>query len=109
MAASTALTGVIGQTIFVKSFQTDAYGVQSNTPVVWSSSDATKAIVQRVINTTNAVIYCVGSGSATITATMGSVTATFTVTVNTSAAPADGYTLVVESDQAFASPNQTTK
>lgn len=107
--AVTALTGIIGQTIFVKSFQTDAYGVTSNTPIVWSSSDASKAIVQNVYQTNNAVIYCIAAGAATITATMGSVTSTFVVTINSSSAASDGYTLAVEADNAFQSANQTGK
>lgn len=107
MAAATALTGVLGQTIFVKSLQTDAYGVPSNTPVVWSTSDATKATVQTVYGSSNAVIYCIAAGSVTITATMGIVTATFAVTINTSSAPAAGATLVVEAG--FQATNATSQ
>lgn len=105
--AATALSGVSGQTILVKSFQTDANGVQSNTPVVWSSSDATKAIVQGVYNSNNAVINCIAAGTATITATMGVVTATFVLTISASAAPGAGASLVVEADSAFQPVNKT--
>ena len=103
---ATAITGTVGDTIVVKSFQKDAYGGVSNTTVVWSSSSATVAAVQNIYGSNDAVINCLTAGTATITATMGTVTATFAVTVN-AVATYDGYTLVVESDQSFQPVNKT--
>jgi hypothetical protein len=82
---ATALTGNVGDSIFVRSQQVDAYGLASSTTVVWSTSAASVAIVQNVVGSNNAVISCLTAGTATITATMGAVTATFALTVITPA------------------------
>lgn len=104
-----ALTGIVGNTIVVKSFQEDAYGVSSSTAVTWSTSAASVAIVSQMYNSNNAVISCFTAGTATITATMGAVTATFALTVNASAAPAAGAKLIVESDQSYQPVNKTAQ
>ena len=107
MAISTAITGVAGLAQLVKSFQKDAYGVASNTPVVWSTSNAAVVLAQKVYNSNDCVLSFVSAGSATVTATMGTTTATFSVTVIASAAPGDGYYLDIGADQAYSPPNKT--
>lgn len=104
---TTSLTAVVGETVYVKSFQADAYGVGSNTKVVWSTSDSGKAIVQNVVGTNNAVIYCITTGTPTITATMGSITSTFSLTINASSIPGDGYSLSVGTNSMFQAINKT--
>lgn len=108
--ATTAITGTVGKMIVVKSFQVDAYGGTSNTPVTWSSSASTVAAVQNIYNTNNAMVYCLTPGTATITATMTSTTATVTQTITiTVNAPGtfDGYKLEIDADASFQPVNKT--
>jgi uncharacterized protein YjdB len=68
--------------------------VDSTDPVVWSSSDTTKA----AINATTGVVTGVAAGTAVITAMAGGRTTTITITVTS---PATGVT-ITESDQTIA-------
>jgi len=103
---ATALTGIVDNTIVVRSSQVDAYGGVSSTPVVWSTSNAAVGTVQTIYGTNNAVISCLTTGTATITATMGSTTATFALTVISGVASA-GNKLVVNADESFQPVNKT--
>jgi len=97
---TTALTGIVNTTIVVQSFQVDANGLPSNTPVTWSSSNTAVANAQNISGTNNGLIFCFTVGLATITATMGSVTKTFTLNVITGTVGA-GAVLGAEVDQSF--------
>lgn len=82
MALPTALTGIVGTQLVVKSRTRDANGLPSTSPVIWTTSDPVVAIVQhRVDLIGSAVITCFSVGTATITATAGSATAEFDLTV----------------------------
>src|SRR6266568_2648141 len=102
MSLPTALTGNIHTCITVKSANIDANGNSpSSSPVTWSTSAASVAIVQSMAdNSGGAVITCLTNGTATITATAGSATATFALTVIT---PSQGVatSIEVEADQSF--------
>lgn len=82
MALPTALTGIVGNQIVVKSQTKGANGLPSNTPVVWTTDNPTVAIVQNTVDIPGgALITCFAVGTATITATAGLVTADFDLTV----------------------------
>lgn len=106
--ATTALTGTIGDTIVLKSFQKDAYGGTSNTAITWTSSVPAVAGVQNIYNSNDAVVNCLTAGTTVITATMGVVTATFTLTVIAATTNA-GASLVIEADQSFQPVNKTAQ
>lgn len=84
MSLPFALTGGAGELIVVKSNQIDAYGMTSDTDVVWSTSDATVATVASIYDMRNTgLIRCIAAGSATITATAGIINTTILLTVIT--------------------------
>lgn len=103
MSLPTALTGIVGEQIVVKSQTTDGYGSPSTSTVVWSSTNTAVAIVQRTIDLAGgALITCLTAGTATITATAGVATADFYLTVvsGTAGVAAD---VEILADQSFQS------
>lgn len=109
MPLKTALTGTVGDTILVKSFQQDAYGGTSTSTVTWTTDTAAVATVSRLYNSNDAIIYCLTAGTATITATLPNTnSAAFILTVNAASTP-DGYSISVEADKTFQPVNKTTQ
>jgi uncharacterized protein YjdB len=97
----TSLTGQVGTSINVKSNSVDANGNASNQATIWSTSDASVAIVQKMAdNSGGATITCFAAGTATITATAGSASAVFNLTVVNITSGA-ATSMEVEVDEAF--------
>ena len=102
MALPIALTGILNDTIVVKSQAMDGYGLTSSQAVTWSSSDNTNAPVQPLVGVTGgAVIHCIGVGNFTITATSGSITQDIKLAVvNPTASTTDSINVtIIQADQ----------
>lgn len=101
MALPTALTGILGQQLVVKSRTRDANGLPSTSPVTWITSDPSVATVQNTVDIIGgAVITCFSVGTATITAIAGSATAEFDLTV-IDPNPGDATDIEIEADGSY--------